>query len=256
MDFSIFHSDHNTTYHTFQSPNCDMVSPISHFGGNMQALNLHLDMIKIENHPSFKVLSPVAKLELGRRLEMIEKQKWEKQYGEITADPLPGEIIQLFETNKKKAQQKLLKTLVFKTGMFMSIPIYAWEKYRMLYSKFTVDHLPKELDHKTISVMLHKKSDGGFDYTGETDLSMGEMQVAIDKRNRIISEFIGDEENWFCFFRTMAGIKGTEIPHIGEPHLHFISSAWGIKRRDVIENLASYRYSLNAETIRFEPTAF
>lgn len=44
--------------------------------------------------------------------------------------------------------------------------------------------------------------------------------------------------------------------HVGEPHLHFISSAWGIKRQHVLENLAAYRYNLNAETIKFEPTDF
>ena len=140
--------------------------------------------------------------------------------------------------------------------MFMTIPLYAWQKYKMPYSKFTVDHLPKELDNKIIPLMLRKKDDGNFDYIGKTDLTKGEMRVAIDKRNRTISEFIGNEDQWHCFFRTMSGVKGNEIPHVGVPHLHYISSAWGIKRQHVIENLAQYRYSLNAATITFEPTDF
>jgi hypothetical protein len=229
-----------------------MVDPVVHFGNRIQAINYHVDKLRLQRFPPYETLNINAKEELTKRIKEIERQRWASQYEQIIKSTLPFEITQLFNEVKKKAQQKLIKTLTFKSEMFMSVPIYAWEKYKMPYSKFTVDFLPKELDGKQFPAMLHKRNDGEFDYVGQTDMSKAEMRIAIEKRNRVISEFVGDEKHWYCFFRTMAGIKGLEQPHVGQPHLHFISSAWGIDRAKVIANLSSYRYSINADAIPFD----
>lgn len=89
MSFSVFQSVHDTSYYTFQSPNCDRVNPVIHFGSNLQALNLHLDMIRVESHPTFKELSPVAKAELIRRMEGLEKQKWKNSTTILSKDHYP-----------------------------------------------------------------------------------------------------------------------------------------------------------------------
>jgi len=254
MGFKVFQIDENKAYHTFASPDCNMINPIVHFGNTLQAINLHVDMVRAQSLPQYKELSEPAKREFASRLEQISKDRWQKQYENIINMPLPDNIKQLLLEQKKKAQQKIIKSLVFTSSSFISIPIHAWESLGMPYSKFTVDYLPKELDKKIIPAMLHKKDNGEFDYLGQTNMSEGEMRVAIDKRHRVIMEFIGDEKYWHCFFRTMAGIKGIEARHVGQPHLHYISSAWGISRAEVIERLSSYRYSLKVETIRFQPS--
>jgi len=253
MNFKDFHLEANRTFHVFETPDCNMVDPALHFGNRIQTINYHVDELRLQQFPPFHTLSINAKEELKKRIKEIERQRWVKQYEQIIKVPLPIEIDQLFVEVKKKAQQKLIKAVTFKSEMFMSVPIFAWVKYKMPYSKFTVDFLPKELNGKQFPAMLHKRNDGEFDYIGQTDMSKAEMHIAIEKRNRVISEFIGDEKHWYCFFRTLAGIKGLEQPHVGQPHLHYISSAWGISRDKVISNLSSYRYNINADTIPFDP---
>lgn len=163
------------------------------------------------------------------------------------------ELAMLLTERKKKQQQKLIKEIKFSSDILYSLPLFAWEKYKMPYSFFAVDHMPKELDGKKAPNYFYKNDDGNFEFNGITDLTDVEMEIALQKRNRVISEFLGDEEHWLCFFRTMAGIRGTEHPHIGSPHVHFISSAWGINREAIEKQLSSYRYKVNAETIAFIP---
>lgn len=254
MNFKDFRIDQNRTFHTFESPDCNLVDPVLHFGDRIQTINYHVDELRLQEFAPYKTLNINAKEELIRRIKEIERQRWVTRYEQFIKVPLPFEITQLFKEVKKKAQQKLVKTLRFNSEMFMSVPIYAWENYRMPYSKFTVDFLPKELVDKQFPAMLHKRGDGEFDFVGQTNMSKAEMCIAIEKRNRVISEFVGDEKHWHCFFRTLAGIKGLEQPHEGQPHLHYISSAWGISREKVIANLSSYRYSINADTIPFDPS--
>jgi len=253
MHFKEFQIDENTTINVSESPDCDMVDPILHFGERLIAINSQINRIRLQQFLAYdNKLSPQGQIELNGRINEIEIQQSKKQLEEIIKAPLPIEIDQLFSESKKKKQQKTIKTLRYNSNMFMSVPIYAWQKYNMPYSKFTVDFLPKELDSKKFPEMLRKKDNGDFEYFGDTDMSKGEMKNAIEKRNRVITEFVGNRDNWHCFFRTLAGIKGLEHPHIGQPHLHYISSAWGISRDTVIENLSGYRYTLNAEQIPFD----
>ena len=254
MSVKVFRTGPTTEYHVYESPDCLFVNPAIHFAEVRNSMNYHLDLLRVQSEPLYSQLSTKSRIELAARIKVRTKKQWIVEHRKILTTALPVELKLLLQETKKKAQQKLLKGVKFTSVMFMSIPLHAWQAFKMPYSKYTVDYVPKELSAKTFPTMLHMKggSSDEFTYIGDTNLSNAEMKLAIEKRNRIISEFIGDEDNWHCFFRTMAGIKGTEEPHIGHPHLHYISSAWGISRKNVIEQLTSYRYSLKAETIPFE----
>lgn len=90
----------------------------------------------------------------------------------------------------------------------------------------SVDHPSKEFNSRVFPRLL-RVNDNDVEHIGYTDMSPGEMKAAMSKRDWIISEYIGDNDQWLCFFRTASGIRGTEKPHEGYPHIHFISSAWG-----------------------------
>ena len=164
---------------------------------------------------------------------------------------LQPELVQLLVEKKKKQQQKLIKNIKLSADDLYALPLFAWNKHRMPYSGFAVDYLPKEFDEKVLPAYIRKNDDGKIEYQGPTDMTENEMEVALRKRNRVVTEFIGDNISWLCFFRTTSGIRGLEEPHIGQPHLHFISSAWGISREAIVRQLSSYRYNINAETIPF-----
>lgn len=241
-------------YTWYEAPDCNLINPINHFAELRQTMIYGFDFERVRYNSYYNSLSPKSRIEFIGRLKAKAKREWDEEYQGIIQTPLFENLNLLLQESKKKAQQKLLKGMTFTSEMFISIPIHAWISHKMRYSKVVVDYLPKEYKDRAFPQLLHLDYESDDDPTivGYTDMSNAELRAAMRNRNRVISEFIGDEQYWHCFFRTMSGIRGREQPHIGEPHLHYISSAWGITRKDVIENLSSYRYSLKAETIPFE----
>lgn len=225
-----------------------MVDPAEHFEKKFTAIFVNLRQLQLYN----------ANHTMGQRLEsnaralVLGRNDWKKELFRSQNTVIPEELKQLLNEPKKKKQLQLIKSLVYHTDLFLALPLYAWEQHGMRYSIMRVDFLPKEFDHKVVPPMMHVDGDL-VEHFGKTDLTPNEMKAAIKKRNWVISEFVGDETNWHCFFRTMAGIKGIEAPHEGFPHLHYISSAWGIPREQVVNQLSSYRYNLPVATIPFDP---
>jgi hypothetical protein len=251
MGIKKFHAKDNSTIQFYEAENCHMVAPFRYYVQKYSTVNFEINQLKFNreiNEASFS-----RKLTLLNRLKIMAENEVKQKNQLSLENSLQPELISLLLERKKKQQQRLLKELKFTSETLYALPLYAWHKHNMPYSFFAVDHLPKELHRKVAPGYLYKNDDGNFEYAGYTDMTKREMEVAIKKRNKVISEFIGNEEVWFCFFRTMAGIQGTEHPHIGSPHIHFISSAWGISRDAIVEQLSSYRYSVNAETIAFIP---
>lgn len=253
MSYQSYNVDENTSYHWFGLPECNLTSPIPFFEKALQDHNYNFAMSTIRAYPAYERQSTRYRLELAQRFRWKAKQQWNDEYIRLTGFKLHPNLYLLLSEQKKKAQQKLIKDIPFNTDTLMSLPIQAWKTYKLLFSRFVFEYQAKELAGRIYPAMMYKKDDGEFDYVGITDLSPSEMKVAVEKKHRVICDFVGDEEYWHCFFRTESGIKGNEAPHIGEPHLHYISSAWGMSRKDVIANLSSYRYSLKAETIKFIP---
>ena len=257
MGIKTFQVDSNTKYQFYEAPDCDLINPSIYFKEVTELINHNTTVSKLQAEPYYKALTVRKRFELIGRLKAISTRRWIEEHKEIINTPLDSALMQLLQQRKKKAQQKLLKGLVFKSETLMAIPLHAWHHFKMPYSKYTVEYLPKELTGKTMPTVAHIDESDKLIVLGQTDMSENELRLAIGKRNRIISEFIGDEDSWHCFFRTMSGIKGSETPHEGFPHLHYISSAWGLSRQEVIRQLTSYRYSLkSAETISFKAREF
>ena len=66
----------------------------------------------------------------------------------------------------------------------------------------------------------------------------------VEHRKVIVSKFLDKGDIWHCFFLTFKSLDGKENYHDGQPHLHYISSAWNIPRQEVKEQLTSKKYSL------------
>jgi hypothetical protein len=248
-------TNEQSSYNFYVCPDRHLVDPVQHFKELRQGLTEQLSATKLMDHSFYKTLSIKKRFDWAFREKAMKKQMWNEEYERASSVLLPDNILALLQETKKKKQQKLLKGFTYKQDMFMSIPIQAWNLFKMPYSRYTVDYLPKELKDKKRPQMIHMHNEANNDFTlmGETDMSESDLRLAIKKRHRVIMEFIGDEDYWHCFFRTMSSIRGVEEPHIGEPHLHYISSAWGMSRQNVIDNLSSYRYKLKkTEHIPFE----
>ncbi len=165
---------------------------------------------------------------------------------------LPENLSSLFEAVKKKDQEKLLKSFILKNSDFMAFVAQAGDKHKYKWSRYITEFRPKDLEKKIYPEYFYKNEKDEFVVNGYTDLTEGQLKVALKNRRYTIADVLDNGETWLCFFRTMSGLSGNETPHVGEPHYHFISNAWGYTRNHVIEQLKSYTYSLKSLHIKFD----
>ena len=76
----------------------------------------------------------------------------------------------------------------------------------------------------------------------ECSITKGEVKNLIEQRKVIVSHFFDKDDNWHCFFTTYNSIGGKENHKGGQPHFHYISSAFGISREDFLESMKSGQY--------------
>lgn len=232
-------------YNVYSSPDCEFVNPSYYFAQlyRNQLLEMDLSIFRIKN------IKPTPLI--------IEKLKdsaldlWQKKFKAAVNYKLQDEIKQLYVWANKKSQIKLAAKINFNTESLFAFMIQAGDSYKYKYSRYVSDYHPKELENKQFPAFIYRESKDRFITQGDTDLSFGELKVSIEKRRRVIAEFLDDRENWHCVFRTLLSISGNEEPHLNQPHLHYLSSNWGIKREDVVEQLKSYRYKLPSIFIPF-----
>lgn len=70
-------------------------------------------------------------------------------------------------------------------------------------------------------------------------------------QNKLIAQFLDFiDDRWFYFYRTFKGMSGRETGNHGE-HMHFISSAYGLDRNKVVEQLKKGEYPKNDYHVHF-----
>ena len=80
-------------------------------------------------------------------------------------------------------------------------------------------------------------NDGTIETIGDTDLTNGQVKKMITERKVIIAHFFDRGNDWHCLFTTYNSIGGKENYNNGQPHYHYFSSAFGIKRDEFIESI-------------------
>lgn len=128
--------------------------------------------------------------------------------------------------------------------------ILSKEKITLFYKDITLNSTMEELalvrkELRAIGININQVTKAFHSDNRETSqasqiiqlISLGKS-VEIKTDALLVTEFIGDSTSWLCFFRTTSGIRGIEEPHMGKPHLHFISSAWGISREAIVKQLS------------------
>jgi hypothetical protein len=177
-------------------------------------------------------------------------QFWEQEYQKIKAIPLTEEWMKLLECRKKKKQEKILKSMAFDSSLLIAFIFAAAESYGFTYSVYHSHHLPNDIDPSKMPTLAYKETTGDISKIGETPLSDKQLRIAIDQRNVVVSKFLDKKDIWHCFFSTYDGIAGKEPGH--GSHLHYISSAFGMSRLEVLKELKKKRYDLPSFHIPFE----
>lgn len=160
----------------------------------------------------------------------------------IISTPIPENLVSLIKSTSKKEQQKLLKGFSLTTDELLSFICNAWTQHGFSFSEYIVEHQPKGFENKQLPRLAHKNADNEIKSIGKTSLTNGEIKNLIDHRSITVSKFIDKGDVWHCFFLTYKSLKGEEAGE--KPHLHYISSAWGLPRKQVLVQLKSKSYSL------------
>jgi hypothetical protein len=151
-------------------------------------------------------------------------------------------FIKLLGTNRKKDQVKLLRGMTINPDELMSLIFKSYNDFGYLYSKYHIKSIPKGFEGKKRPKIFRVEKDGSIEKYGETDLTDGELKHLIENRKIIVSHFFENDEQWHCFFLTYKSIGGKENWKNGQPHFHYISSAFGISKDDFIESMKSGKY--------------
>lgn len=163
-------------------------------------------------------------------------------FDNIRASEFHPNLLELFITERKKDQVKLLKGISLNPDQFTALIFKTYEEHEYLYSRYKFELLPTGFENKKLPKLFEITEDGSIRKVGETDLSDGELKHIIENRKVIISHFFDKGSVWHCFFNTYRSIGGRENWRAGQPHFHYISSSFGISREDFKESMKNGNY--------------
>lgn len=146
-------------------------------------------------------------------------------------------FLKLLETTRKKDQIALLKGMTITTNQLLSLIFKSYKDYNYLYSRYTFETLPKDINDKKAPRFAAILNDGAVKTIGETELTDGQVKKMLTERKVVVAHFFDRGNDWHCLFTTYNSIGGKENHNNGQPHFHYFSSAFGITREDFIKSM-------------------
>ncbi|MBA7546921.1 hypothetical protein ES705_39322 [subsurface metagenome] len=151
-------------------------------------------------------------------------------------------FITLLQTPRKKDQEKLLKGMSLNPDQLYSLIIKSYKDHGYLYSTYKFENLPKGIKGQDLPKLIELDANKKVKKIGSTNLKDGELKNIIEQRKVIVSHFFEKGDDWHCFFLTYNSIAGKENHNDGQPHFHYISSAFGISKDDFIDSMRTGKY--------------
>ena len=231
--------DGNGFYRIFWDDKVEKVNPVEYYKNyelNKRAISFR-DILEMKDPFLAGKLTTDFYVKLAK--EEIEKEKfWETKEG----IEVPENFLKLLETTRKKDQVSLLKGLSINPDQLISLIFKSFNDHHYLYSRYRFENLPKDLDDKKRPKVADISKEGVIKTVGETELTEGQVKKMINERKVIIAHFFDRGDDWHCLFITYNSIDGRENHKNGQPHFHYISSAFGITRDDFIKSMENGNY--------------
>lgn len=235
----IVNEDGNGFYRVFWDDKIEKVNPIEYYKNfelSKRAIS-YRDTIEMKNPYLATRLTSDYYIKFAK--EQIEEEKfWENKENVI----VPENFLKLFETSKKKEQVSLLKGLSINPDQLISLIFKSYTDYGFLYSRYRFEILPKDLNVLKKPKAAEILENGAIKTVGETDLTSGQIKKMIEHSKVIIAHIFDKEDTWHCLFITYHSINGKENHKDGQPHFHYISSAFGIPRDEFIDSMKNGNY--------------
>ena len=168
--------------------------------------------------------------------EVIEEMK------DATNYTVPESFIKLLSSKTKTQQQNLLKNQSINIDQLFSLIIISSIEHNFLYSRYVSLNYPKDFDHSKLPLIAEKEDDGTISKIGDTELTDGKLNQIFEQRKSITANFLDNGSTWHCLFVTQRSLDHKESWNNEQPHFHYISDKWGLKREDVVNRIKSGRY--------------
>lgn len=231
--------DGNGFYRIFWDDKVEKVNPVEYYKNyelNKRAISFR-DILEMKDSFLAGKLTTDFYVKLAK--EEIEKEKFWETKEEIE---VPENFLKLLETTRKKDQVSLLKGLSINPDQLISLIFKSFNDHHYLYSRYRFENLPKDLDDKKRPKVADISKEGVIKTVGETELTEGQVKKMINERKVIIAHFFDRGDDWHCLFITYNSIDDRENHKNGQPHFHYISSAFGITRDDFIKSMENGNY--------------
>jgi hypothetical protein len=111
-------------------------------------------------------------------------------------------------------------------------------------SQYSSEFQASDVDKEKMPYAYMLNENGEIQKFGKTELTDRQLKQALEQRSVKIAKIIEKDGEWHCFFITFNSIDGKENWRDGQPHFHYISNFFGIKKEDVIEQIKSKKYKL------------
>lgn len=161
---------------------------------------------------------------------------------ELRSDKVNENILKIFETFRKKDQEKVWKDQTINPDQLFDLIFQSYEKYGYLYSNYRFEVLDPGSRSKILPTAFHQNENGQIEKIGETQLSDGELKNVLLHRKVIVAHIFEKEDCWHSLFLTYNSLKGEENWNSGQAHFHYISSAFNLTKEEFIESMRSGKY--------------
>jgi hypothetical protein len=242
----IYDDDMNGFTRIYQSDFVENVNPIEYY----KNIELEISIQSIKDILYLKNPSFTSALDDDDFVKMAKKYI-PSYYEEAEEIILHQNYITLFSTSKKKDQVKLLKGMCLNSMELIALIFKSYE-YGYTYSKYLFEKLPASSTEKIKPIIARKDENNNILKIGNTNLSDGELKNLIEQRNAIVSHFFERDGLWHCFFVTYNSLSGKENWEGGQPHFHYISSSFEIKKDDFITSMKKGNYLSTSIHIPFQ----
>lgn len=232
----------------FDGVDFEYEKPIKHYGDEFIVKQMVLRGVPNEELNGGKEPS-----DKSRQIFVDAVKQWQRMLSDFKKVPVPENLIKLLSTTKKREQETLLKGVILTPDLIMALLIKA-EELGFTLSQYKSSYPDKNTDATKFPFAYEVKEDGSVKTFGNTEMSPGQLRHAIEHRKVKIAKFLDRGDTWHCFFTTFASLRGDET-WLGakQPHYHYVSNQFGIKRAEVVNQIKSEKYKLgNLPHIKLE----
>jgi len=179
-------------------------------------------------------------------IEKVASEQAEKyckeDFDNVMSIILPDNLLNIFKSKQKKDQFRALKGVTLGPSQILKLIYHAWLTHNYRYSTYVFHHNHKGSDPFEMPHFAYKTGSDQIIVGGSTKLTEGQIRSAIDQRNVVVAKFLDNGIDWHCFLLTYRSVGGKEVGNT--PHIHYISSAFGLSREEVLIQFNRKRYKL------------